>query len=195
MTLILPCHKKISNCVTLFGSEIDIYPIKKNYVKNNLSFRGWFYFRMGWATYFAFIFAAINTLTVTYFLAIENYPFLTIIFPSFIQYVLIITSIGVPLLVLIGYVHYKRTTAFRAESAVQAESNPYQRRNIVNITILLSLTMKLNEMMVKMAKNEKLTSKEVEEVEKLQDEIKKFTNERKFSNKKDLEFLGNMTND
>ena len=86
----------------MFGSEIDIYPIKKNYVKNNLSFRGWFYFRMGWGTYFAFIFAAINTLTVTYFLAIENYPFLNVIFPSFIQYVLIITSIGVPLLVLIG---------------------------------------------------------------------------------------------
>ena len=195
MTLILPCHKKISNCVTLFGSGIDIYPIKKNYVKNNLSFRGWFYFRMGGATYFAFIFAAINTLTVTYFLAIENYPFLNVIFPSFIQYVLIITSIGVPLLVLIGYVHYKRTTAFKAESAVQAESNPYQRRNLVNITILLSLTMKLNEMVLKMTKNEKLTSKEVEEVEKLQDEIKKFTNERKFSNKKDLEFLGNMTDD
>ena len=177
----------------MFGSEIDIYLIKKNYVKNNLSFRGWFYFRMGWATYFAFIFAAINTLTVTYFLAIENYPFLTIIFPSFIQYVLIITSIGVPLLVLIGYVHYKRTTAFKAESAVQAESNPYQRRNIVNITILLSLTMKLNEMVLKMTKNEKLTSKEVEEVEKLQDEIKKFTNERNFSNSKDLEFLQNIT--
>ena len=179
----------------MFGSEIDIYPIKKNYVKNNLSFRGWFYFRMGWGTYFAFIFAAINTLTVTYFLAIENYPFLNVIFPGFIQYVLIITSIGVPLLVLIGYVHYKRTTAFKAESAVQAESNPYQRRNIVNITILLSLTMKLNEMVLKLTKNEKLTPKEVEEVEKLQDEIKKFTNERKFSNKKDLEFLGNMTND
>ena len=177
----------------VIASHIDIYPIKKNYVKNNLSFRGWFYFRMGWATYFAFIFAAINTLTVTYFLAVENYPLLTIIFPSFIQYVLIITSIGVPLLVLIGYVHYKRTTAFRAESAVQAESNPYQRRNIVNITILLSLTMKLNEMMVKMAKNEKLTPKEVEEVEKLQDKIKKFTNERRFSNEKDLEFLKNIT--
>ena len=173
----------------MFGSEIDIYPIKKNYVKNNLSFRGWFYFRMGWGTYFAFIFAAINTLTVTYFLAVENYPLLTIIFPSFIQYVLIITSIGVPLLVLIGYVHYKRTTAFRAESAVQAESNPYQRRNIVNITILVSLTMKLNEMMFKMAKNEKLTSNEIEEIEKLQNEVKKFTDDRKFSNKKDLEFL------
>jgi len=59
----------------------------------------------------------------------------------------------------------------------------------VNITILVELTMKLNEMMFKMAKNEKLTSKEIEEIEKLQNEMKKFTNERKFSNKKDLEFL------
>ena len=38
---------------------------------------------MGWGTYFAFIFAAINTLTVTYYLAIENYPVLKAIFPSF----------------------------------------------------------------------------------------------------------------
>jgi hypothetical protein len=53
--------------------------------------------------------------------------------------------------------------------------------------------MKLNEMVLKMTKNEKLTPKEVEEVEKLQDKIKKFTNERRFSNKKDLEFLGDIT--
>ena len=162
-------------------------------MNENRGFRSWYYFRMGWATYFAFIFAAVNTLTVTYFLAIERYPFLTSIFPSFIQYVLIITSIGVPLLVLIGYVHYKRTKAYKSEADVMVESNPYQRRNIVNITILVSLTMKLNEMMLKMAKNEKLTSKEIEEIEKLQNETKKFTNERSFSNKKDLEFLENIT--
>ena len=173
----------------VIASDVDIYPVKKNNVKNSPSFRGWFYFRMGWATYFAFIFAAINTLTVTYFLAIENYPFLNVIFPSFIQYVLIITSIGVPLLVLIGYVHYKRTKAYKSEADVMVESNPYQRRNIVNITILVSLTMKLNEMMLKMAKNEKLTSKEIVEIEKLQNEIKEFTNERRFSNKKDLDYL------
>ena len=161
--------------------------------KENAGFRGWFYFRMGWATYFAFIFAAINTLTVTYFLAIERYPFLTDIFPNFIQYVIVVSSIGIPLLVVVGYVHYKRTKAFQAETAVQAETNPYQRRNIVNITLMLSLIMKVNDMMVKMAKNEKLTSKDIEEVEKLQDKIKKFTNERRFSNKKDLEFLENIT--
>ena len=173
----------------VIASDIDIYPIKKNYVKNSLSFRGWFYFRMGWATYFAFLFAAINTLTVTYFLAIERYPFLTNIFPNFIQYIMIVTAIGVPLLVAVGYVHYKRTLAFKSEADIGVESNPYQRRNIVNITILVSLTMKLNEMMLKIAKNEKLTSKEIEEIEKLQNEVKEFTDDRKFSNKKDLEFL------
>ena len=52
-------------------------------MKRNLAFRAWYYFRMGWSTYFAFIFAAINTLTVTYFLAIDNYPFLQEIFPTF----------------------------------------------------------------------------------------------------------------
>ena len=177
----------------VIASDIDISPLKKNCVKNSPSFRGWFYFRMGWATYFAFLFAAINTLTVTYFLAIERYPFLTSIFPNFIQYVMVVTAIVIPLLVAVGYVHYKRTKAYKSEADVMVESNPYQRRNIVNITILVSLTMKLNEMMLKMAKNEKLTPKEVEEVEKLQDKIKKFTNERRFSNNKDLEFLENIT--
>ena len=77
--------------------------------KNNLMFRAWYYFRQGWSIYFAFIFAAINTLTVTYFLAIDNYPSLKSIFPSFEQYVVILVVIGVPLLVTVGYAHYKKT--------------------------------------------------------------------------------------
>ena len=72
-----------------------------------MSFRGWYYFRMGWTTYFAFILAAINTLTVTYFLAIEKAPVLQEIFPTFVQYVLIVVSIGMPILIAVGYVHFK----------------------------------------------------------------------------------------
>ena len=102
---------------------------------------------------------------------------------------MIVSAIGVPLLITVGYVHYKRTKAYKSEADVMVESNPYTRRNVVNITILVELTMKLNGMMFKMAKNEKLTSKEIEEIEKLQNDMEKFTSERKFSNKKDLEFL------
>ena len=72
-------------------------------MSKNTGFRGWFYFRQGWSNYFTFIMAAINTLVVTYYLAIEPDPILVGIFPSFVQYALIIIAIGVPLLVIIGY--------------------------------------------------------------------------------------------
>ena len=75
-------------------------------------FRGWYYFRQGWTVYFAFIMAAVNTLTVTYFLAIESYPVLQEIFPSFIHYILIVGAIGIPLLITIGYIHYTQTAIF-----------------------------------------------------------------------------------
>ena len=158
-------------------------------MKTGLAFRSWFYFRMGWSTYFVFALGAINTLTITYFLAIDNYPVLKNVFPTFEQYVVIMIVVGIPVLIMLGYAHYKKTKAFRSEMDVFIESNPYQRRNIVNSTILVSLTMKINEMMFKLAKNEKLTSKEIEEVEKLQNEVKEFTDDRKLSPKKDLEFV------
>ena len=107
------------------------------HVVKGLGFRGWFYFRVGWSTYFAFIFAAINTLTVTYFLAIENYPFMKEIFPSFEQYVIIVVSIGIPLLGFTGYAHYKKTRAFRSEADVWVESNPYLE--LMDIFVALKL--------------------------------------------------------
>jgi len=51
----------------------------------NLPLRAWFYFRTGWGTYFALLFSALNTLVVTYYLAIENYDFLLGTFPTFLH--------------------------------------------------------------------------------------------------------------
>ena len=77
--------------------------------------------------------AAINTLTVTYYLAIQRYPVLEVIFPTFFQYMLIISIIGIPLLILVGYAHWKKTPAYRAETDIWIESNPYFAR-ILKIT-------------------------------------------------------------
>ena len=169
-------------------SEIDIFELDTRDVKNAPSFRGWFYFRMGWSTYFAFIFAAINTLTVTYFLAIEKYPFLVAIFPNFPQYVIIISAIGVPLLILIGYVHYKRTMAFRAEADVMVEANPYQRRNFVNNTMNVKLNLKLLSLILKLSNNEKLSEKESKEIQDMQNELTNIVDNRSFANDLDLEY-------
>ena len=144
---------------------------------------------MGWATYFAFIFAAVNTLTVTYFLAIERYPFLTTIFPSFLQYIVIIVSIGIPILVIVGYIHYKRTLAFKSEADVMVESNPYQRRNVVNNTISVEVAVKNMELLIKLTKQEKITEEEMNDLTKLYERYSEFLKERKFSDNNDMEFL------
>ena len=152
-------------------------------------FRGWFYFRMGWSTYFAFIFAAINTLTVTFYLAIEKYPLLEFIFPTFIHYVVIIGSVGVPLLITIGYVHFKRTAARRAEMDVAYETNPYVARTLVNTQIIVSLNLKLIEIILKLSTGEKLSKEEISNTRKLQEELNDFISQRTFKNKMDLEFF------
>ena len=158
-------------------------------MRNNLGFRSWFYFRMGWSTYFVFIMAAINTLTVTYFLAIDNYPSLKEVFPSFEQYVLIITCVGIPLLILVGYAHYKKTLAYKSEADVLVESNPYGRRDLVNSEISVQLDLKLISLILKMSNGEKIDKNEIAEVEKLSREISKFVNERNFKNDLDIDFV------
>ena len=164
-------------------------------MKNSLSFRSWFYFRMGWSTYFAFIFAAINTLTVTYYLAIQNYPFLETIFPTFEQYIVIVVSVGIPLLIGIGYAHYKRTIAFKSEADVMVESNPYQRRNVVNNQLNYEISLKNLELLLKLSKNEKLSEEDLNSATKLYEKYLKFNKERKFSDDNDLKFLReNITN-
>ena len=154
-----------------------------------LIFRSWFYFRTGWQTYFAFILAAINTLTVTYFLAIENYPSLKTVFPSFEIYILITASIGIPLLVLIGFVHFKRSHSFKSEADVLIESNPYQRRNTVNSEIILRLNLQLMSTLLKVAKKEDLSEEEIEEMTQLHDEILKLSKDRTLTDNVDQNYL------
>ncbi len=164
-------------------------------MSKNTGFRGWFYFRQGWANYFTFIMAATNTLVVTYYLAIERYPFLVSIFPTFIQYVLIIVAIGIPLLVFVGYAHWKKTAARKAEVDIFYEVNPYIMRVLVNTELMLKLNFKLNELLIKSQQNEKLSDIEVEELKNIQKELKDFTTSRKFRNKDDLEFFQDSIKD
>ena len=133
-------------------------------------FRAWFYFRQGWTAYFAFIFAAVNMLTVTFFLAIENYPSLGIIFPTFGHYILIAVSIGVPTLVLVGYIHYKRSKAFAAEADINIEANPYWYKIPPgwNKEVVFPLYLTMLNVMIKLSKNEKLSTDEIDKITDIQ---------------------------
>jgi hypothetical protein len=152
-------------------------------------FRSWYYFRMGWSTYFAFIFAAINTLTVTYYLAIEKVPVLISIFPSFVQYVLIISGLGIPILILIGYAHFKRTKAFQSEVEILIESNPVSARNIANTEMLLELNLKQLDIILGLYQNNKISDSELKEIKELHEKISNFKNIRTIENHKDIDFV------
>jgi len=158
-------------------------------VARNRGFRAWFYFRNGWSLYFAFLFAAINTLTVTYYLAVEKYPDLNWIFPTFFHYITIVSFTGVPLLILIGYVHYKRTAARKAEVDISYETDAYKARTLVNTEISMQLNLKLIDVLMKLSKNEKIPDENYEEIKKLYNDLSKFTDDRTFKNKMDLKFL------
>ena len=155
----------------------------------NKGFRSWYYFRMGWSTYFAFIFAAINTLTVTYYLAIEKIPILVSVFPSFIQYVLIVSGLGIPILILIGYAHYKRTKAFQSEVEILIESNPFAARNIANTEMILELNLKSLDVILALHQNNKISESELKQIKELHEKISNFKNSRTFSNNKDRDYL------
>ena len=161
----------------------------------NTGFRSWYYFRMGWSTYFAFVFAAVNTLTVTYFLAIENYPILKEVFPTFAIYIIILAGIGIPLLTFIGYVHFKRTPSYRSESAINYESNPFGRRMFINSEFILNINQKLITLLLEMQKDGKINNETLEQIQKTQEEISKHVESRTIFGKEDLDLIKKFQED
>jgi hypothetical protein len=158
-------------------------------MQKHRGFRAWYYFRNGWSLYFAFIFAAINTLTVTYYLAIEKIPSLQIIFPSFLHYIVIVATIGIPFLVFIGYAHYKKTAAYRSEVDISIEVNPYQRRLVVNTEAIIRLNLNLLDTISKYSINEKISKEDLENITKLKNEISELIESRTFRNDLDLAYF------
>jgi hypothetical protein len=96
--------------------------------------RIWFYFRIGYSTYLTFLLGYMSTLVTVYYLAIKNIPELLNIFPRFVPFAAIATLVGIPLSVAVGWVHYKRSSAFSSEVAIQVEANPYYFKYAPGIT-------------------------------------------------------------
>ena len=158
-------------------------------------FRAWYYFRNGWSLYFAFIFAAINTLVVTYYLAIDKIPFLLDFFPSFGHYVAVTVLLGVPILVIIGFVHFKRSPAYRSETTIGIEVNPYMRRTLINSEINLELNLMILNLLSKLSNNEKLNEDELNKIQESKNVLSDFINERSIKNNKDLEYLKKLVDE
>jgi hypothetical protein len=93
-----------------------------------LLFRSWFYFRVGYNTYLTFLVGYGSTLVTVYYLAIRNVQGLQELFPRFLTFGALATAVGLPLSVAIGWIHVKRSQAWRSELDISVEANPYYYR-------------------------------------------------------------------
>lgn len=150
----------------------------RNKTKKELGFRVWFYFRQGWSVYFAFVFAAINTLVVTYYLAIEKAPFLQQIFPTFLSYALVLVSLGIPILTTVGYIHMKRSGIFKTEVDIGMEVNPHMKRLLLNTEEILQHQLFLTDILIKSTNNEKLNEDDISKIKKIRHELQNYTNDK-----------------
>jgi len=124
---------------------------------------------MGYSIYWAFLVMGINTLTVTYYLAIEKAPFLQVIFPSFAHYAVILVIVAVPILVLTGFVHYKKIPGYKSEAEVTVESNPYQYKLPPGwwLHVIMPYFRLQSEILMKLTENKKLTDEEISKMSEL----------------------------
>jgi len=90
-----------------------------------LVFRSWYYFRLGYGAYLAFLVGFVGNIVAIYYLAVKNLPFLYQIFQHFYVFTIILIVLIVPIGVLIGWLHMKRTLAYPTEAAIGVEANPY----------------------------------------------------------------------
>ena len=69
------------------------------------------------------------------------------------------------------------------------ESNPYQRRNIVNISLITESIMVTNQLLLKLSKKENLTGEELDELSKKVKEVSNLVQSRTFKNSVDMDYM------
>lgn len=147
-------------------------------MKKSLIFRSWFYFRSGWTTYFAFLLGAVNTLTVTYYLAIDEVPILKEIFPTFMHYIVVATIIIIPSLTAVGYIHFKKSQSYRAEADIGVEANPHFYRLIETTEVTLPLYVEILDILTKLSLEKKLTDDDLQRIDQIKSDLKEYMNKR-----------------
>lgn len=121
-------------------------------------------------TYLALLIGGINLMTSTYFLAINDIPILKTTFPTFELYVGTILLVGVPVVVLLGWLHFKKIGVFSADASIYTQNNIDNYRLVPGhqLEVFGPAYMTILRIMVKRINEEELTDEDLENIDKLQ---------------------------
>src|SRR5712664_4027577 len=88
-------------------------------------FRSWFYFRVGYGTYIAFLIGFASNIIVIYKLGVKENTIIGPFFSSLTLFALLALAVMIPICIGFGLYHMKRTGAYAADATVSTEQNPY----------------------------------------------------------------------
>lgn len=142
--------------------------------KQRKGFRTMYYFQIGYSTYLILFMGAINVLTSTYFLAIEQIPFIKNLFPTFEIYVVTAVVVAIPVVTITGYVHFKRVGAFSAATSIMTQNFIFNYRMPPGFTVDVygPAYKMILKMALKRANSEKLTAEEIKEIDRLRERLR-----------------------
>jgi hypothetical protein len=128
-------------------------------------FRSWFYLRVGYGTYIAFLIGFVSNIIVIYKLAIADTSLVSI-FPHLTDFVLVAAIVASPISIIIGLYHMRRTAAFAADATVSMEANPYVYKIVPGKEreVSFPLSIMTARVLLKLA-GDKLTAQEKQELE------------------------------
>lgn len=141
--------------------------------KKTKGFRLFYYFRLGYGTYLAMFIGLINVLTTTYFLAGKNITWLHEIFPSFESYILSCIIIGTPIVVIAGWLHFKKIGTYTQEVAISQQFSPYNYKFPpgFNKEVFGPSYLAILQLNIKRINGEKLTKEELESILSLEKKL------------------------
>ncbi len=149
----------------------------------------WFYFRAGYGFYFVFLISGMNALMIAYFVVLGSVECqdgqtlestgryicaIRFVFPTFAHFVIGAVVIGAPLLITVGYLHYKKNQ-YGTHAHVNWTTNPYQK-----VTLQLYL-----EMIDHLKKDEKqiLNIDRTKRLEEMENKIIDFLEDKRLEDK------------
>jgi hypothetical protein len=88
----------------------------------------------------------------------------------------IVVLLAIPILAATGYIHFKKTNAYKAEADIGMEVDPYNRRLLLNTEMMMPLFLQMSTLLTKLAKNEKISDDESKDLQHLQDDLSEYIN-------------------
>ncbi|MHA1407950.1 MAG: hypothetical protein ACTSSG_11310 [Candidatus Heimdallarchaeaceae archaeon] len=108
-------------------------------------YRFWRYFRDGYGIYISKPLSILNFLTITFYLLVDKLPFLKVFFHHFYVYLIVASSIFIPLSIFLGWFHMRKSRIYGVESILAIESNPLTvRSQRIAMDSTLAICEKLN---------------------------------------------------